>query len=134
MDGRFTGRAHAARAGDGHGGSGAGLAAGARAGAGRIRSRRREEVEAVVFVVQSASSRRRLQKPQLFSFRSRISPTSAGFALPLLSFITWPLRKFNAAVLPDLKSFAGPGLVAMTSSQNFSIAPVSLTSPRFFSW
>jgi hypothetical protein len=38
---------------------------------------------------------------QPFNFRSRISPASAGFALPLLSFITWPLRKFSAAALPD---------------------------------
>ena len=30
--------------------------------------------------------------------------------MPLLNFITWPLRKFNATALPDLKSFAGPGL------------------------
>ena len=33
---------------------------------------------------------------------------NAGFALPLLSFITWPLRKFSAATLPALKSAAGP--------------------------
>ena len=39
---------------------------------------------------------------QPFNFRCSISPTSAGFALPLLSFITCPLRKFSAAVLPDL--------------------------------
>jgi hypothetical protein len=32
---------------------------------------------------------------QLFIFFSRISPASAGFALPLLNFITWPLRKFR---------------------------------------
>ena len=61
------------------------------------------------------------------SFASRISPTSAGFALPLLAFITWPLRKFSAATLPALKSAAGPGFAAITSSQNFSMAPVSLT-------
>src|SRR6266404_5041076 len=68
------------------------------------------------------------------SLRSRISPTKAGFALPLLSFITWPLRKLRAAVLPALKSAAGPGLAAMASSQNFSIAPASLTCARpFFS-
>ena len=48
-----------------------------------------------------------------FSFRSKISPMRLGFALPLLSFITWPLRKFNAAALPALKSAAGPGLAAM---------------------
>ncbi len=30
-----------------------------------------------------------------FSFRSKISPMRFGFALPLLSFITWPLRKFS---------------------------------------
>jgi|GEM_PF-2514274 len=36
-----------------------------------------------------------------FSFRSKISPASTGLALPLESFITWPLREFNAAVLPD---------------------------------
>jgi hypothetical protein len=35
-----------------------------------------------------------------FNFRSRISPASPGFALPLLSFMTWPLRKFSAAALP----------------------------------
>ena len=38
----------------------------------------------------------------VFSFRSRISPTSAGFALPLLSFMTWPLRELSAASLPAL--------------------------------
>ena len=37
-----------------------------------------------------------------FNFRSRISPTRFGLALPLLSFITWPLRKFSAATLPAL--------------------------------
>ena len=34
---------------------------------------------------------------QPFSFRSKISPASAGFALPLLNVITRPSRKFNAA-------------------------------------
>src|SRR3974390_1029885 len=63
---------------------------------------------------------------QAFSFRSRISPASAGLALPLLNFITWPLRKFNAAALPALKSVTGPGFAAIASSQNFSMAPVSL--------
>ena len=36
------------------------------------------------------------------SFLARISPTTAGLAFPLESFITWPFRKFNAASLPDL--------------------------------
>ena|SRR5437867_5673207 len=40
--------------------------------------------------------------PYPFNFRSSISPTTAGFAFPWLNFITWPLRKFSAAVLPDL--------------------------------
>ena len=48
-----------------------------------------------------------------FSFFSKISPTSAGFALPLLSFITCPLSKFSAATLPALKSAAGPGFAAI---------------------
>ena len=39
---------------------------------------------------------------QPFSFRSRISPTSAGLALPLESFITWPLSELSAATLPAL--------------------------------
>src|SRR5207244_8522754 len=37
---------------------------------------------------------------EALSLRSRISPTKPGFALPLLNFITWPLRKFSAAILP----------------------------------
>jgi hypothetical protein len=41
-------------------------------------------------------------KYQALSLRSSISPTTAGFALPLLSFITWPLRELSAASLPAL--------------------------------
>ena len=37
-----------------------------------------------------------------FSFCSKIPPMRFGLALPLLSFITWPLRKFSAATLPAL--------------------------------
>jgi hypothetical protein len=36
------------------------------------------------------------------SFRSRISPTRAGLALPLESFITWPLSALSTATLPAL--------------------------------
>ena len=36
------------------------------------------------------------------SFLARISPTTAGLAFPLESFMTWPFKKFSAASLPDL--------------------------------
>ncbi len=39
---------------------------------------------------------------QPLSLRSKISPTSAGFALPLLSFITCPLSALSTATLPAL--------------------------------
>src|SRR5437588_12193682 len=80
--------------------------------------------------------RQRCRRSQLYglSFLSKISPTSAGFAFPLLSFITCPFRKFNAAALPALKSAADPGLAAIASSQNLSRALTSLTCARpFFS-
>src|SRR6267378_7892 len=48
--------------------------------------------------------------------------------------MTWPLRKLREAALPALKSAAGLGLAAITSSQNFSIALVSLNCSIPFSF
>jgi hypothetical protein len=55
---------------------------------------------------------------QLFSFRSRISPTSAGLALPLESFITWLLSEFSAAqTLPTQRIFPHPHPLAFETHQ-----------------
>ena len=51
------------------------------------------------------------------SFRSKISPTNAGFALPFDSFMTCPFRKFSEAAWPALKSVTGLGFAAITSSE-----------------
>ena len=53
-------------------------------------------------VTDQGAQRTALTRRRYSNFFSRISPTSAGFALPLLSFMTWPLRKFSAAGLPAL--------------------------------
>src|SRR5947207_3045095 len=71
---------------------------------------------------------------QTLNFRSKISPASCGLALPFDNFMTWPLRKLREAALPALKSAAGLGLAAITSSQNFSIALVSLNCSIPFSF
>ena len=54
--------------------------------------------------------------------------------MPFDNFMTWPLRKLREAALPALKSAAGLGLAAITSSQNFSIALVSLNCSIPFSF
>jgi len=39
---------------------------------------------------------------QDLGLRSRISPTNAGLAFPLLNFIIYPLSELSAATFPDL--------------------------------
>src|SRR4051794_35543897 len=56
-----------------------------------------------------------LLQPSSFILFPRISPTTAGFAFPLDSFITWPLRKLMAAAFPLRKSATTFGFAAMTS-------------------
>src|SRR5689334_13494475 len=98
------------------------LALSSRGGEGNARSSR---LAAASF--RTGTNTPALRRGQRLSLRSRISPTRAGLALPLLTFMTWPLRKFSAATLPARKSSALLGLAAITSSQNFSIALLSLT-------
>ena len=52
--------------------------------------------------------------------------------MPLLSFMTWPLRKLRAAALPARKSSALLGLAAMAWSQKASMALLSLTAIEVF--
>ena len=62
---------------------------------------------------------------------STISVTCLGFALPLLSFMTCPTRKFAALSLPSRTSPTGPGFAAMTSSTMPSTSPESAGSKPF---
>jgi hypothetical protein len=57
----------------------------------------------------------------------------AGFALPLLNFMTCPLRKLSAATLPLRKSWPVLGWRRWPGRRRDSMAPVSLTWFRPFS-